>query len=77
MQIFVKTYAGKTIVITIEPYDTVRDLKSRILAMEGIPIEQQRLVFAYRQLEDDMTLVHYNIRNESFVHMIIALGDHK
>lgn len=66
MQIFVKTLTGKTITLEVQANDTLKDVKSKIEAMEGIPVDQQRLIFQGNQIDDDaLTVSHYNIRRES------------
>ena len=73
-QIFVKTLGGKTITVTdIEPSDTILTLKERVQDKEGIPPEQQRLIFGARQLDDRRTLADYNIVNESSIHLLLKL----
>ena len=73
MMLFVKSLTGKNINVIVEPSSSVEHVKRLIQEEEGIPQDQQRLIFAGRQLEDDHSLSHYNIQKYDTIHLVLRL----
>jgi ubiquitin len=73
MQLFVKTLTGKTVSIEVEEGETIEDVKAKIAEKEGIPAEQQRLIFGGQQLQDQKTLMDYDVGDDSTLHLVLRL----
>ena len=74
IHIYVKTLTGKTISLDINPWETVTDVKTKIHYREGIPIQQQRLIFEGKYLDNEYPVHFYNIQNESTLHLVLRFN---
>lgn len=73
LQVFVKTLTGKTITLEISPNNSIEEVKNKIQAREGVPAEEQRLIFAEKQLENGHQVSDYDIKKDSTIHLVLSL----
>ena len=72
-QIFIKTLTGKTLTIVVRKEDTVENLKQKIQDREGIPSNEQRLIYAGKELHGNRILSDYNISKDATLHLVLRL----
>ena len=76
-QIFIKTLTGKSLTLVVRKEDSIKELKEKIQVKQGIPANQQRIVYAEKQLQDDKTLSDYDISKDATLHLVLRLrGEH-
>ena len=73
MQIFIKTLTGRTVSLIVQPNDTVRQVKEKYKDKDGVPVAEQRLIFAGSELKDKLELSEYSIQSESTLHLVLRL----
>lgn len=73
MQVFVKTFSGKTLTMEVEPDESIESVKNKLQDKEGIPPNQQRILFGGKQLDARKTISDYDIENESTMHLVLRL----
>jgi len=69
MNVIIKTYSGKAIILEVEPSDIIETLKKKIQEVEGILPDQQILIYAGKELENDRTCFECNIQKHSTLHL--------
>ncbi len=71
MQIYIKTLTGRTVSLIVEEGETIKIVKEKLKEKDGVPVEEQRLVFNSQELEDGKTLQYYGINREATLHVVI------
>ena len=74
-QIFVKNLLGKSVALDVQATDTVQAVKQKLQDREGIPAEQQRLVYTTKELDPTRTLADYNIQRDATLHLVLRLRE--
>ncbi|PKK57926.1 ubiquitin-like protein [Rhizophagus irregularis] len=74
IRIFIMGINGRNIGVEVWPSDEIRQLKENIKGELGIEPNQQRLIFAGKQLEDNLTLASYKIGSHSTIQSVVRLG---
>ena len=73
MQILIKMMNEKKILLNVKPKDSIQNVKRKVQQLNECPPDQQRLVFAGKNLEDDHTLSDYNVQNGSTLNLVQRL----
>ena len=73
MQIFVRNLKGKTLVLRVRHSDLIKTVKHMIYLRDGVPQQEQRLIFSGKQLENNRTLADYNIQQANTLHLVMRL----
>ena len=71
MQIYIKTLTGRTVSLIVEEGETIKTVKVKLRDKDGVPVEEQRLVYNNQELEDSKTLQQYGIMREATLHVVI------
>lgn len=73
MQIFVMTLTGRTVSLIVDPEETIKSVKEKLKDKDGVPVNEQRLIYGGHQLEDSKTLSDYSILRDSTIHLVLKL----